>query len=484
MPAKKAAAKKSSKKLAKTAEKAQGEVQSAPSSEGAKDSLATTIESVKSMETLRPAIDRKNIKPGQFIQSEMNLGTSGHVDHGKTTLTAMLSGEWTDRHSEEVRRGISIKLGYADAVMLKCPKCPPPECYWTEAMVKKALTGKEVANPWTCPKCGGKLEFLRRISFVDSPGHETLMAVMLSGVSLMDGALLLIAADEKCPQPQTREHLAALQMSNVQRIVIVQNKIDSVTKEQAIENYKQIMAFIKGTVAEKAPIIPISAIFNANIDLLLQYISEQIPTPVRNEKEDFEFFIARSFDVNRPGTDPQNLRGGVVGGSVLKGRINEGDEIEIKPGARVGDKWVTLTSKVISLNAGINPVEVAYPGGLIGMMTQLDPSVSKSDRLIGNVAGKPGTLPPLRETLVFKANLLKEVVGVDRQIDVIPLRQKEPLMINAGTATTSGIITKLEKGKVTVELKRPVCASVGSRIAISRLVEKRFRLIGQGVLLE
>lgn len=484
MPAKKAATKKTAKRSAKTATKVEGDEETTQNIKGVQESPATSIKAGKSTATLRPAIDRKKVKPGDFVQSEMNLGTSGHVDHGKTTLTATLTGEWTDRHSQEIKRGISIKLGYADAVLLKCAKCPPPECYWTEVMVKKALTGKEVSNPWTCPKCGGKLEFLRRISFVDSPGHETLMAVMLSGVSLMDGALLLIAADDKCPQPQTREHLAALQMSGVQKIVIVQNKIDAITKEQAIENYRQIKAFIKGTVAENAPIVPISAIFNANLDLLLQYVNDLIPTPVRNETEDFQFFIARSFDVNRPGTEPQNLRGGVVGGSVLKGSIKDGDEIEIKPGTRVGDKWVTLTSKIVSLNAGLNPVESAYPGGLIGMMTQLDPSVSKSDRLIGNVAGKPGTLPPLRDTLVFKANLLKEVVGIDRQIDVIPLRQKEPLMINAGTATTSGIITKLEKGRVTVELKRPVCAEVGTRIAISRLVEKRFRLIGQGVILE
>ncbi|OLS14058.1 MAG: translation initiation factor 2 subunit gamma [Promethearchaeota archaeon CR_4] len=484
MPAKKATTKKTARKPSKIAEKVEGENLETQSTEGTQKSSTTTIGTGKSTQHLRPTMDRKKIKPGQFVQSEMNLGTSGHVDHGKTTLTAMLSGEWTDRHSEEVRRGISIKLGYADAVLLKCPKCSPPECFWTEVMVKKALAGKEPKNPWTCPKCGGSLEFLRRISFVDSPGHETLMAVMLSGVSLMDGALLLIAADEKCPQPQTREHLAALQMSGVQRIVVVQNKIDTVTKEQAIENFKQIKAFIKGTVAENAPVVPISAIFNANIDLMLQYINDLIPTPVRTETEDFQFFIARSFDVNRPGTEPQNLRGGVVGGSVLKGTIKNGDEIEIKPGTRVGDKWVTLTSKIVSLSAGSNPVEVAHPGGLIGMMTQLDPSISKSDRLIGNVAGKVGTLPPLRDTLVFKANLLKEVVGIDHQIDVIPLRQKEPLMINAGTATTSGIITKLEKGRVTVELKRPVCVETGSRIAISRLVEKRFRLIGQGVILE
>ena len=483
MPAKKAAIKKKMKKPAKIGEQANGE-DVTPNSK--QDSISATIieRSEKAADSIQRIINRKDVKPGQFIQSELNLGTSGHVDHGKTTLTAMLSGEWTDRHSEEIRRGISIKLGYADAVLLKCPKCAPPECYWTEAMVKKALAGKEISNLWTCPKCSSGLEFLRRISFVDSPGHETLMAVMLSGLSLMDGALLLIAADELCPQPQTREHLAALQMSGMKKIIIVQNKIDAVTREKAIENFRQIKEFVKGTIAENAPIIPVSAIFNANIDLLLQYINDYIPTPKRNEGENFEFYIARSFDVNRPGTDPHNLRGGVVGGSVIKGKIKIGDEIEIKPGARVGDKWITLTSKVVSLSAGMNPVEIAYPGGLIGMMTQLDPSITKSDRLIGNVAGKPGTLPPLRDTLVFKPNLLKEVVGIDKKIDVVPLRQKEPLMINVGTATTSGIITKLEKGKVTVELKRPVCAEVGTPIAISRLVEKRFRLIGQGIILE
>ncbi|HMF31708.1 MAG TPA: translation initiation factor IF-2 subunit gamma [Candidatus Lokiarchaeia archaeon] len=421
-----------------------------------------------------------------FIQSELNLGTSGHVDHGKTTLTATLSGEWTDRHSAEIKRGISIKLGYADAVLLKCPTCPKPECYYTEAMVQRALAAQGLTpeNPWTCPACGSELEFLRRISFVDSPGHETLMATMISGVSLMDGALLLVAADEKCPQPQTREHLAALQMSGLEKIIVVQNKVDALTEEQALDNFRQIQEFVKGTVAENAPIVPVSAIFTANIDLLLQYIDELIPTPIRNEEEDFQFFVARSFDVNRPGTEPQDLKGGVVGGSVLRGRINIGDEIEIKPGIRTGDKYTSFRSKVVSLNAGGNPVESAHPGGLIGMMTELDPSVTKSDHLIGNVAGKPGSLPPARDVLVFKPNLLKEVVGTESQLEVVPLRQKEPLMINAGTATTSGIITKLEKGRVTVELKRPVAAEIGSRIAISRLVEKRFRLIGQGIILE
>jgi len=95
---------------------------------------------------------------------------------------------------------------------------------------------------------------------------------MLSGASLMDGACLLIAADEKCPQPQTREHLEALHIADIENIIILQNKIDAVSREQVKENYQQIKEFVKGTIAEKAPIIPISAVFGANIGLSLIHI--------------------------------------------------------------------------------------------------------------------------------------------------------------------------------------------------------------------
>ncbi|HUW49270.1 MAG TPA: GTP-binding protein, partial [Patescibacteria group bacterium] len=127
-------------------------------------------------------------------QPEINIGTIGHVDHGKTTLVQALTGVWAARHSEELKRGITIKLGYADMPIYKCSKCEPPKNYTTEP---------------TCPGCGTKAVFVRAISFVDAPGHEALMATMLSGAAIMDGALLVIAADEPCPQPQTREHLAA-----------------------------------------------------------------------------------------------------------------------------------------------------------------------------------------------------------------------------------------------------------------------------------
>ena len=191
----------------------------------------------------------------------------GHVDHGKTTLVKSLSGVWTDQHSEEVKRGISIRLGYADATFRKCPNCPEPDAYTVEEK---------------CPHCGTESEVLRTVSFVDSPGHETLMATMLCGAAIMDGAVLVISANEPCPQPQTKEHLMALNITGIDRIVIVQNKIDLMTREQVMEHYQQIKDFVKGTVAENAPIVPISAQQNINIDMVIEAIEKTIPTPPRN----------------------------------------------------------------------------------------------------------------------------------------------------------------------------------------------------------
>src|SRR3989339_1974392 len=127
--------------------------------------------------------ERKNdpeIMKSLSVQPELNIALVGHVDHGKTTLTERLSGKWTDTHSEELKRGITIRLGYADASIYKCSK------------------GHYTTDKKQCDECKSKVEFERKVSFIDAPGHETLMATMLSGGAIMDGALLLIAANEEC----------------------------------------------------------------------------------------------------------------------------------------------------------------------------------------------------------------------------------------------------------------------------------------------
>ena len=120
------------------------------------------------------------------------------------------------------------------------------------------------------------------------------MATMLSGAAIMDGAVLVIAANEDCPQPQTKEHLMALDIIGIKNIVIVQNKIDLVSREKIIENYHQIKEFVKGTVAENAPVIPISAQQNINIDILIDALETQIPTPSHKVDKPASMLIARS----------------------------------------------------------------------------------------------------------------------------------------------------------------------------------------------
>ncbi|WP_137284472.1 translation initiation factor IF-2 subunit gamma [Halorussus salinisoli] len=408
---------------------------------------------------------------GKHAQPEVNIGLVGHVDHGKTTLVQALSGEWTDQHSEEMKRGISIRLGYADATFRECPSLDEPQRYTVDE---------------TCPD-GSESEPLRTVSFVDAPGHETLMATMLSGAAIMDGAVLVVSASEPVPQAQTEEHLMALDIIGIDNIVVAQNKIDLVDREQAERNYEEIQEFVEGTVAEDAPVVPISAQQEVNIDLLMQAIEEEIPTPDRDPDVDPRMHVARSFDINRPGTTWDGLMGGVLGGSLVEGKLTKGDELELRPGREVDEggqtQWEPVETDVRSLQAGGDTVDEVTPGGLLGVGTGLDPSLTKGDALAGQVAGTPGTLPPTWQQFTMEVDLLERLVGVDDQ-DIDDISTGEPLMLTIGTATTVGSVTSAREGECEVTLKRPVCAPEGAQIAINRRIGARWRLIGVGTLKE
>src|SRR3989339_814400 len=237
---------------------------------------------------------------------ELNVGVVGHIDHGKTTLLSKITGKFADTHSEELKRGITIKLGYAE------------------------LTIYKDGNKFTSEKKGIPQRY---VSFIDAPGHEMLMATMLSGAATIDAAILVIAANEGI-KPQTKEHLLALQVKKIKNIIIAQNKIDLVSKEKALENYKIIKEFTKGTIAENSPIIPISAQQEINIDKILE-----------------------------------------------EGKLKVGDEIEIKPGLSIKKAnqqiYQTLTTKILSLHKGAESVEEVLPGASISIETELDPYLTK-----------------------------------------------------------------------------------------------------------
>lgn len=419
--------------------------------------------------TKKVVIDKKGSgKTKEILQPEINLGMVGHVDHGKTTLTEALSGKWTDTHSEEIRKGITIRLGYADFTIYKC------SC-------SVAFSPTE-----TCEKCKKKGTPLRKISLVDAPGHESLMATMLSGAAIIDGALLLIAANEKCPQPQTREHLVALQIIGIKNIIIVQNKIDLVNDTANKKNYREIKAFLKGTPYANAPVIPISAQHRVNIDVLLEAIQENIPASERSKSPDPLLYVARSFDVNRPGTNYKNIVGGVLGGTLKQGILKIGDELEIKPGRSVekhrSTVWEPVRTKIVALKAGRSDVSQINPGGSVGVMTTLDPAIVKSDAFVGSLAGKPGKVPQVFHEFSLEVKLLERVVGARDDLVVEPLKLNENIMLNVNSAATVGIVTDLKKDVLKFSLRIPVCAETGSRVTISRLLGSRWRLIGYGIL--
>jgi translation initiation factor 2 subunit 3 len=405
------------------------------------------------------------------VQPEVNIGTLGHVDNGKSTLVQALTGIWTARHSEELRRGITIRIGYADAFIYKCPKCRAPNNYTVQTK---------------CPNCGSETKFQRAISFVDCPGHHSLMVTMLSGSSLMDGALFVLASNAKCPQAQDREHLLAAQSVGIKNLIVVQNKIDVATKERALDNYKEIKAFVKGTIAEEAPIVPISAQHGTNIDVLLHEIEERIPTPKRDLNAPPRMYVLRSFEVNKPGTDVEEILGGVVGGSIVQGKFRVGDQIEIKPGIPVQEggktKYERLITTIRSLSVSKGQVQEATSGGLVGIGTDLDPSLTKSDGLVGSVAGKTDTLPSSLEKVTLYVKLFEKVVGTELAVQVERIRTNEALVLNVGTTVTSGIVTSARENLADIALKRPVCAEAESKVAISRRIADSWRLIGFGSL--
>lgn len=437
---------------------------------------ASDIKKEKEIQELKEKVKKQRSKSESSdekepVQPVINIGLVGHVDHGKTTLTEKLTGKWTDTHSEEIKRGITIRLGYADITFRRCPQCQVPECFTTAK---------------NCSIHNVPTDFVRKVSFVDAPGHESLMATMLSGAAIIDGALLLVAANEVCPQPQTREHLMALEMSGIDKVIVVQNKIDLVNNERAMKNYSQIKDFLKGSKYENAPIIPISAQHSINIDLLIKAIQDIIVTPERKESDEPLMFIARSFDINKPGTLPNNIRGGVLGGAVMRGLLKNGDRVEIRPG-RILEEANQIVAKplfttIISAMTGSTPVDELHPGGSVAIMTDLDPSIVNSDKLTGNIVGSPGKLPKIWYTFDLECYLLERVVGAKEDLKVEPIKPNEILMLNVNSAATVGFVQTISKNHVKCKLKLPVCAEAGNKVTISRRVGTRFRLIGYGII--
>ncbi|MCS7122704.1 MAG: translation initiation factor IF-2 subunit gamma [Candidatus Micrarchaeota archaeon] len=384
----------------------------------------------------------------------INVGTFGHVDHGKSTLTTALTGVVTDRHSEEIKRGITIRLGHAEFVIYE----KDGKYYNTKIPGAKPLKG---------------------VSIVDAPGHESLLAVAVSGIGLLDGAIFVIAANEPCPQPQTREHLYMLNYLGMKNIVIVQTKVDTVSREQALKNYQEIKQFIKGTVAENAPIIPISSTYKLNLEYLLEELVK-IPQRRRDFKVRDIALVIRSFDVNKPGTEVSAMKGGVIGGAVLDGEFRVGDKIEISPGRYIEKQGVfkPITTKIVSIHRENQELEVAdRNSGLVAFGTELDPSITRDDSVAGNIVSKPGHLgQPIKE-LRAKIDLINR-----DDMNNPPLVIGENIIINHLSISTIAVIKNISKKQVQIVCKKPL-TMIDDNFAVFRKIQNRWRFAGMGKII-
>lgn len=433
-------------------------------------------------------------------QPTLNVGTIGHVMHGKSTLVEALSSVKTGKFDDEMMRNMTIRLGYANAKIWKCPNCPEPRCY-------SCSSSKVSSSNAKCHHCENQLTLVRHVSFVDCPGHDVLMATMLNGAAVMDAALLIVAANEACPQPQTKEHLAAVEVMGLKNFAIIQNKVDLVDEKRAVANFNSIQSFATNTAAAGAPVIPVSAQRRLNVDAVCHYLGN-LALPTRDLNSPPLLIIIRSFDVNKPGLDDlDKLHGGIAGGSLTRGVLEVGQLVEVRPGVVYSSQGQTkcrpIRTRVTSLSSEQNKLDFAIPGGLIGVGTNLDPSLTKADGLVGHVIGIPGHLPPVFQILVVSYAIMKRVVGVDGADDVrkpdagqkpssrsnkplrVPkLQTGEELKVNVGSCTTNATVMGLREDVAKLRLQKPCCAELKQKVSLSRRINDHWRLVGFGIIQE
>uniref|UniRef100_A0A2K5SDF2 protein-synthesizing GTPase n=1 Tax=Cebus imitator TaxID=2715852 RepID=A0A2K5SDF2_CEBIM len=385
------------------------------------------------------------------------------ITHGKSTVVKAISGVHTVRFKNELERNVTVKVCYADAKIYKLddPSCPWPECY------RSCGNSTPHEFPTDIPGTKGNFKLVRHISFVDCPGHDVLMATMLNGAVVMDAALLLMVGNESCPQPQTSEQLAAIEIMKLKHILILQSKIDLVKESQAKEQYEQILAFVQGTVANGAPIIPILAQPKYNIEVVCEYIVKKIPVPSRDFTSEPCIIVIRSFDINKPGCEVDDLKGGVAGGSILKGVLKVGQEIDGRPGIVSKDSEGKLMckpifSKIVSLFSEHTDLHCAAPGGLIGVGTKIDPTLCRADRMVGQVLGAVRALPEIFTELEISYFLLRRLLGVRTEGDkkaakVQKLPKRPVLMVNIGSLSIGGRLSAVKADLGKIVLTNPVC---------------------------
>ena len=401
-------------------------------------------------------------------QPIINIGCLGSVSDGKSSMVSTFTGINTQKHSSEKIRNITVKQGYGNMKVWQ----HDDKYFTTNSQQTEYLHD------------GIEYELKNHISFVDCPGHQELIGVMLSSIALMDGVIIVISVD-KAPheKPQLLQHLAAVVLGKFDKIIICLNKIDLVTKDVVLQRKEELDIML-----EQYGICPFAVIptcFNKKIGL--NYLTKAImelfnPSEFENKKSTIPYFhISRSFDINKPGTNWANLKGGVIGGSLSSGKFAKNDVIEIRPGILVG-KTPKISCKPIHTNISTiktdtTEIDEVQPGGLVGIGTDIDPLYCKDNYLTGNIAGLVGTLPSVFMEITVDINKV-ELFGFTWDPKV-----KDQVEIQIGTHMANSVsVQKIKKKTITFLFVSPVCIPDNQHIVICRTINGILKIVAEGYI--
>lgn len=422
------------------------------------------------------------------VQPSLSVGLIGDVANGKSTLVRAMTCKRTQAHSsEQQHHGVTIRLGFANAVIVRCENT---ESCGAHAF-KPGSYGHTVEE--RCEQCGSSVKVACTVSFLDCPGHAELMATMLSGASAFDAAILAAASNVPSPSRQVKQHLEALKLlphfHRPGRLAVAQTKAEllsaqsgtllSLSPMEALERHaSNTKESLKSTVAEDAPYFPLCSPRGLGLEPLAAWLASLADqgSPSRSSGN-CRLNVLRSFDVNRPGTDHCELSGGVLGGTVLgSGSIDIGDELEIRPGIvtknNAGFSFQPLKFRCDGIMTEKTQLNTAKPGGLVALRTTLNPSLCADNFLVGGVVGRPGSLPPVWGPTVYLENVETVCTSASK------LSKGDRIVCHAGSSAVAGSVVRFsaKQQKLEVIINEPVCASKGSRLSIEVKNETGFSL--------